>query len=57
MIAFEVEDLDALIAQLKARGVTFRSTVIHSPVCRVAVCEDSEGNSILLHQLKPHAAH
>lgn len=57
MIAFEVEDLDALIAQLKARGVTFRSTVIHSPVCRVVVCEDSEGNSILLHQLKPHAAH
>ncbi len=57
MIAFEVEDLDALIAQLKARGVTFRSTVIHSPVCRVAVCEDSEGNSILLHQLKPHVAH
>jgi predicted enzyme related to lactoylglutathione lyase len=25
----------------------------HSPVCRMAVCLDSEGNSILLHQLKP----
>jgi predicted enzyme related to lactoylglutathione lyase len=23
------------------------------PVCRMAVCLDSEGNSILLHQLKP----
>jgi predicted enzyme related to lactoylglutathione lyase len=26
---------------------------VHSPVCRMALCLDSEGNSILLHQLKP----
>ena len=52
-IALEVEDLDRLIADLKAKGVTFKSDVIHSPVCRMAVCLDSEGNSILLHQLKP----
>jgi predicted enzyme related to lactoylglutathione lyase len=25
-------------------------------VCRMAVCLDSEGNSILLHQLKPKGA-
>jgi predicted enzyme related to lactoylglutathione lyase len=52
-IAFEVEDLEKLMADLKAKGVTFKSDVIHSPVCRMAVCLDSEGNSILLHQLKP----
>jgi predicted enzyme related to lactoylglutathione lyase len=52
-IAFEVEDLDRLMADLKGKGVTFKSDVIHSPVCRMAVCLDSEGNSILLHQLKP----
>lgn len=52
-IAFEVEDLDSLMRQLKDRGVPFRSDVIHSPVCRMAVCEDSEGDSVLLHQLKP----
>ncbi|HEY5849791.1 MAG TPA: VOC family protein [Lysobacter sp.] len=51
-IAFEVEDLDKLVADLKGRGVTFRGDMIHSPVCRMAVCLDSEGNSILLHQLK-----
>jgi predicted enzyme related to lactoylglutathione lyase len=51
-IAFEVEDLDKLMADLKAKGVTFKSDVIHSPVCRMAVCVDSEGNAILLHQLK-----
>lgn len=52
-IAFEVEDLDALIAKLKSEGVVFKSDVIHGPRCRMAVCLDSEGNSILLHQLTP----
>ena len=54
-IALEGEDLDKLIADLKSKGVTFKSDIIHSPVCRMAVCLDSEGNSILLHQLKPKA--
>lgn len=51
-VAFEVADLDRLIADLKAKGVAFKTDVIHSPVCRMAVCLDSEGNAILLHQLK-----
>lgn len=55
-IAFEVDDLDAVIADLKAKGVTFKSDIIHSPVCRMSVILDSEGNSILLHQLKPKHA-
>ena len=50
-VAFEVEDLDALIAQLKERGVTFKADMIHSPVCRMSIILDSEGNSILLHEL------
>ncbi|HEX8900327.1 VOC family protein [Vitreimonas sp.] len=52
-IAFEVEDLDALMARLKSDGVEFRSGVIPGPHCRMAVCLDSEGNSLLLHQLNP----
>lgn len=55
-IAFEVEDLDRLIAHLEARDVKFASDVIHGPNCRMAVCLDTEGNSILLHQLNPKAA-
>ena len=51
-IAFEVDDLDRLIADLKEKGVRFKSDIIHSPVCRMAVCLDSEGNALLLHQLK-----
>ena len=51
-IAFEVEDLDALIPQLKAKDVAFQSGIIPSPVCRMSIIEDSEGNTIVLHQLK-----
>jgi predicted enzyme related to lactoylglutathione lyase len=55
-IAFEVDDLDGWVADLRAKGVTFKSDVIDTPVCRMAVCLDSEGNSLLLHQLKPKAS-
>lgn len=50
-VAFEVEDLDALVADLEAKGVAFASDMIHGPNCRMRVCLDSEGNAILLHQL------
>jgi predicted enzyme related to lactoylglutathione lyase len=52
-VAFEVADLDTLIAELKAKHVRFQSDIIDTPVCRMAVCLDSEGNALLLHQLKP----
>jgi predicted enzyme related to lactoylglutathione lyase len=51
-IAFEVADLDALLDDLKAKCAALPATDIQSPVCRMAVCLDSEGNGILLHQLK-----
>lgn len=51
-IAFEVEDLPALIADLKSRGVAFAAEGIESPVCRMAVCKDPDGNAIILHKLK-----
>jgi len=49
-VAFEVEDLQSLVEDLKRKSVTFKSEVIRGPRCRMAVCLDSEGNSILLHQ-------
>ena len=51
-IAFEVEDLDALIARLKKEGVKFKEEMVHSPVCRMSVILDPDGNSIILHELK-----
>jgi predicted enzyme related to lactoylglutathione lyase len=51
-IALEVDDLDALNARLDGEGVQFKAKLIHSPVCRMTVILDSEGNSIVLHELK-----
>ncbi len=50
-IAMEVSDLDALVADLKAKGVQFQGDLIKGPHCRMANCLDSEGNSLVLHQL------
>lgn len=50
-VALEVDDLDATIARLKQAGVRFKAEMIHSPVCRMSVILDSEGNAVLLHQL------
>ena len=51
-VALEVDDLDAEIARLKGAGVQFKAEMIHSPVCRMSVALDSEGNAIILHELK-----
>lgn len=51
-VAFEVDDLDATTARLKDQNVQFKVPMIHSPVCRMAVILDSEGNAVILHELK-----
>jgi len=50
-IAFEVEDLDALVARLKKEGIRFQVEDVRSPVCRMAALPDTEGNTIILHKL------
>lgn len=49
-IAFEVADLDQLVAELKANKVVFKLDIFSSPVCRMAIILDSEGNAVTLHQ-------
>lgn len=51
-IAFEVENLDNMVTELKSNGVTFKLDTFVTPVCKMAVIIDSEGNSLTLHQLK-----
>lgn len=51
-IAFEVEDLDGLVGRLKREEVKFKLDIFASPVCRMAVIIDSEGNALTLHQIK-----
>ena len=49
--AFEVEDIDKLMNKLKANNVEIKLDTFQSPVCRMAVVLDSEGNALMLHQL------
>jgi predicted enzyme related to lactoylglutathione lyase len=54
-IAFEVDDLPATVADLKSKGVAFAAEGIESPVCRMAIVKDPDGNAIILHKLKSEA--
>lgn len=51
-IAFEVADLDMLNVQLKQAGIPYAAEMVHSPVCRMSIIADPDGNSIILHELK-----
>jgi predicted enzyme related to lactoylglutathione lyase len=48
--ALEVENLEDAIAHLKERNVAFEK--VDSPVCRMAVIQDPDGNKIIIHKLK-----
>jgi predicted enzyme related to lactoylglutathione lyase len=50
-ILFAVDDLDAAIAAVKERGIAIlRET--ETPVCRMAMINDTEGNIVTLHKRK-----
>jgi len=51
-VAFEVENVDAEISQLKAKGVKVVMEAMDSPVCRFASISDPDGNRILIHKRK-----
>lgn len=51
-VAFEVENLDAEISQLKSRNVSFAMAATDTPICRFAIIRDPDGNRILIHQRK-----
>jgi hypothetical protein len=53
IIAFEVSDLDAFVHKMKERAVSFVTEAFDTPVCRMAVIEDPDGNHITIH--KRHA--
>ncbi len=53
VVAFEVSDFDAFILKLKERAVSFAAEPFETPVCRMAVIEDQDGNRITIH--KRHA--
>jgi predicted enzyme related to lactoylglutathione lyase len=50
-VAFEVADLDALNERLQTAGVNYLGDMVHGPNCRMSNVSDSEGNTLILHQL------
>ena len=50
-IAFEVQNVDQVVKQLRAKGVRVKLEPLSTPVCRLAVILDSEGNAVTLHQV------
>ena len=48
--ALEVEDFDEAIAHIKSHNVTFRMEPYQSPVCRMAMIFDPDGNTICIHK-------
>ena len=51
-VAFEVDDFDATIAKLTARGVTFDIPKMETPVCWMAQFRDPDGNKLVVHKRK-----
>jgi predicted enzyme related to lactoylglutathione lyase len=51
-VAFEVEDFDATIAELRAKGVEFAMEPFPTPVCHMALILDPDHNQIIVHKLK-----
>lgn len=50
-IALEVEDFDEAIQALKDKNVSFKLEAFDTPVCRMAVIFDPDGNAITIHKI------
>jgi predicted enzyme related to lactoylglutathione lyase len=50
--ALEMEDFDAAIEELRRAKVAFAADPFESPVCRMAVVQDPDGNKLIIHKLK-----
>ena len=52
-VMFAVSDIDAAAQRLRDAGVHFFTNgVLETPVCRLAWCQDPEGNNFAIHQRK-----
>src|SRR4051812_8275879 len=51
-VAFEVSDLDKMVADIEAKGFKQAMDRLDSPVCRGAFFRDPDGNLVGLHQVK-----
>lgn len=46
----EVEDFEGAVAELRTAGVKFRMEPFNTPVCRMAIVHDPDGNTLTIHR-------
>jgi predicted enzyme related to lactoylglutathione lyase len=51
-VAFEVDDLEAELARLKAQGVPVEGGIHEFEPCRMVLIKDPDGNTLCIHQRK-----
>jgi predicted enzyme related to lactoylglutathione lyase len=51
-LALEMENFEEAISHLKSREVKFQMDPIETPVCRMAIIQDPDGNKLLIHKRK-----
>lgn len=51
--AFEVDDFDGYVARLRDSGIKFIWEARETPICRMVVVADPDGNWVVIHQRKP----
>jgi predicted enzyme related to lactoylglutathione lyase len=52
-VAFEVDDFDSAVGDLQTSKVRFVIEPFESPVCRMTIVSDPDGNSIAIHKRHP----
>jgi predicted enzyme related to lactoylglutathione lyase len=53
-VAFEVDDFDSAVGALQTSNVRFVIEPFESPVCRMTIVSDPDGNSIAIHKRHAH---
>jgi len=54
-VALEVDDFDGFVKKLRAAKVAFSMEPHDSPVCRMTLVNDYDGNQVMIHQRKKKA--
>ncbi len=57
MIAFEVDDFEKAITELREKGVPVTFDPTETPVCHFAIIRDPDGNGLMIHKRKPGHHH
>jgi len=53
MMAFEVDDFEKSISELKQAGVPVHFDSTETPICHFAIVRDPDDNAVMIHKRKP----